>query len=114
MYDIKKRAYFTTLGELRMLLKDYPDEMPVCATPNSIYSFYDHGVLRFNGEADAIEKAIMEHDHDTFMKYYRKYEGNGMLPRFASCFFENTMIFDVDMTDECAFNLVSESEYEWG
>ena len=29
MFDIKKRAYFTTLGELRMLLKDYPDEMPV-------------------------------------------------------------------------------------
>ena len=29
MYDLKKRAYYTTLGELRMLLKDYPDEMPV-------------------------------------------------------------------------------------
>lgn len=29
MYDLKKRAYFTTLGELRMLLEDYPDEMPV-------------------------------------------------------------------------------------
>jgi len=29
MYDIKKRSYFTTLGELRMLLKDYPDETTV-------------------------------------------------------------------------------------
>ena len=29
MYDLKKRAYFTTLGELRMLLKDYPDETPI-------------------------------------------------------------------------------------
>ena len=26
MYDLNKRAYFTTLGELRLLLADYPDD----------------------------------------------------------------------------------------
>ena len=37
MYDLKKRAYFTTLGELRMLLEEYPDEMPVynCGSPDN-------------------------------------------------------------------------------
>ena len=30
MYDIKKRAYFTNLGELRTLLADYPDGTEVC------------------------------------------------------------------------------------
>jgi hypothetical protein len=29
MFDLKKRAYFTTLGELRMLLADMPDETEV-------------------------------------------------------------------------------------
>lgn len=30
MYDIKERAYFTTLGELRMLLADFQDNTEVC------------------------------------------------------------------------------------
>ena len=31
MYDLKKRAYFTNLGELRMLLNTMPDDTEVCA-----------------------------------------------------------------------------------
>lgn len=31
MYDLKKRSYFTTLGELRQLLADYPDDTPIYA-----------------------------------------------------------------------------------
>jgi len=30
MYDLNKRSYFTTLGELRMLLADLPNETEVC------------------------------------------------------------------------------------
>lgn len=30
MYNLKKRAYFTDLGELRMLLADMPDDTKVC------------------------------------------------------------------------------------
>ena len=30
MFDLNKRSYFTTLGELRMLLADLPDETEVC------------------------------------------------------------------------------------
>lgn len=30
MYNLKKRAYFTNLGELRMLLADFPDGTEVC------------------------------------------------------------------------------------
>ena len=30
MYNLEKRAYFTNLGELRMLLADKPDETEVC------------------------------------------------------------------------------------
>ena len=52
MYDLKKRSYFTTLGELRMLLADLPDDTEVCtggvfgsylhfAEDNSLVSFDD-------------------------------------------------------------------------
>ena len=81
---------------------------------NCTYYFYDHGILRFTGEDEAIERAIRNHDHNTFMKYYRKYEGNGMLPRYASYYLNDKMYVDIDMTDEMEFSLVSDSESEWG
>ena len=31
MYDLNKRSYFTTLGELRLLLADYPDDTSIYA-----------------------------------------------------------------------------------
>ena len=31
MYDLNKRSYFTTLGELRLLLADYPDDTNIYA-----------------------------------------------------------------------------------
>ena len=59
MYDLNKRSYFTTLGELRMLLADLPDDTEVsgagafgawlhfdkerafiCIDPESLYSDY--------------------------------------------------------------------------
>ena len=30
MYDLNKRSYFTTLGELRMLLAAFPADTKVC------------------------------------------------------------------------------------
>ena len=59
MYDLNKRSYFTTLGELRMLLADLPDDTEVsgagafgawlhfdkekdfiCIDPESLYADY--------------------------------------------------------------------------
>ena len=56
MYDINRRAYFTTLGELRMLLKDFPNDTKVCTigvwgsylhieSDNSLISFDDEGLI---------------------------------------------------------------------
>ena len=32
MYDLDKRSYFTTLGDLRSLLADLPDDTKVCTS----------------------------------------------------------------------------------
>ena len=48
MYDLKKRAYFTTLGELRMLLSEMPNETEVCS--GGVLGSY----LHFDKERDLI------------------------------------------------------------
>ena len=40
MYDLNKRSYFTTLGELRSLLADLPDDTKVCTS--GVYGSYVH------------------------------------------------------------------------
>ena len=40
MYNLEKRAYFTTLGELRMLLADFPDDTKVCTS--GVWGAYLH------------------------------------------------------------------------
>ncbi len=48
MYNLEKRAYFTNLGELRMLLADMPDDTEVCT--GGVLGSY----LHFDKEKDLI------------------------------------------------------------
>lgn len=93
-----------------------------------IYYWYDHLVLRDNGDAEKIQKAIKEHDFDTFMKYYKKYppfiiedEEFGKceihyFPDTASIFSNKTneIIGMIDITTKEGFDLIDESDYECG
>lgn len=38
------------------------------------YYWYDHMLLRENGDAEKVQKAIREHDFETFMSFYHKYQ----------------------------------------
>ena len=38
------------------------------------YYWYDHLLLRENGDAEKVQKAIKEHDFETFMSFYHKYQ----------------------------------------
>ena len=79
MYDLNKRSYFTTLGELRMLLADLPNETEVsgagafgawlhfdkekaliCIDPESLYADYDE---EYGDEEEVKEEEQMkEHE----------------------------------------------------
>ena len=53
MYDLNKRSYFTTLGELRMLFADLPDDTMVCT--GGVYGSYvhfteDNAIVSFDDE----------------------------------------------------------------
>ena len=45
MYDLNKRSYFTTLGELRFLLADYPDDTRIytCGADDAYLHIDDSG-----------------------------------------------------------------------
>jgi len=53
MYNYEKRSRFETLGELRVLLADYPDSTPVyvCGVPNSyLHVDEDDGFVSFDDD----------------------------------------------------------------
>ena len=72
MYNLKKRAYFTNLGELRMLLADMPDDTKVC-TGGVLGSYLhfekDKELVSFDDEDlsdhDAYDE-LVDNDDDTF------------------------------------------------
>ena len=47
MYDLNKRSYFTTLGELRLLLANYPDDTRIyaCGADDAYLHFDDSGMF---------------------------------------------------------------------
>lgn len=80
MYDLYKRSYVTTLGELRLLLADYPDDTEisgagafgawlhfekekdfVCIDPESLYSDYSE---EYGDEEEQVEEEQMR-AHET-------------------------------------------------
>ncbi len=62
MYDLKKRAYFTNLGELRMLLAEKPNETEVCT--GGVLGSY----LHFDKERDLIsfDDEDLDPDYDIY------------------------------------------------
>ena len=78
MYDLKKRAFFETLGELRMLLADMPDDTDVCTggvlgswlhfdENKTLVSFDDDSL--YSDYCDDLEKKGIE-DPDKMEDYY--------------------------------------------
>ena len=70
MFNLKKRAYFTNLGELRMLLADMPDDTEVCTC--GVLGSYLHfekekELISFDTEdlSDAYDE-LVDNDDDTF------------------------------------------------
>ncbi len=59
MYNLKKRAFFETLGELRMLLADMPDDTEVCICGS------DSCYIHFSKE-----KTLISFDYDDLSEPY--------------------------------------------
>ena len=59
MYNLEERAYFTTLGELRLLLADFPDDTKVCSS--GVWGSYLHI------EED---KSLISFDDEDLDEYY--------------------------------------------
>ena len=96
---------------------------PECSV---IYYWYDHLVLRDNGDAKIITEAIIKGDFETFCriknkyptkKYYHKEFGECDLvyfPNYASIFYNDEIIGKIDITTELGFSFITESEFECG
>ena len=91
------------------------------------YYWYDHMLLRENGDAAKVQKAIREHDFETFMSLYHKYqninsEGEDIIffPNHATMWQydeilgEDEPIGEVDITTRGGFEMITDSEYECG
>ena len=70
MYDLNKRSYFTTLGELRMLLADLPNETEVCT--GGVLGSY----LHFEKDKDLISFDDEDLDCDYSVDYPEYYDEN--------------------------------------
>lgn len=84
---------------------------------NIIYFWYDHGVLRKTGEADAVQAAIKRKDFATFDKIRRKYpERNDVVffPEYAVQFCASGKTRKINITTQAGFERITSSEYENG
>jgi hypothetical protein len=86
-----------------------------------IYYWYDHLLLRKNGDANKVQQAIKNHDFATFMDFYNKYSANNydgliFFPEHASIFSKASeeIIGWIDVTTKEGFNLIDDNEYECG
>lgn len=70
MYDLNKRSYFTTLGELRALLADLPDDTEVCT--GGVLGSY----LHFEKDKDLISFDDEDLDSDYSDEYPDYYDEN--------------------------------------
>lgn len=80
-----------------------------------VYFWYDHLLLRSNGEAEKVEKAIKEKDFDTFMRFKKKY-GESYLPNYAWAFADDDDMdgTEIDIRIRENFERIDSSEYECG
>ena len=89
-----------------------------------VYYWYDHMVLRQNGDAEKVTEAIAEGDYDTFIKYYNyynytyEYEGESgsitFFPSHAALYYHDEVVGMIDITEPLGFSMICESEYECG
>lgn len=83
-----------------------------------VYYWYDHLLLRKNGDAEKVQQAIKNHDYDAFMELYNKYEGYEVLffPKIAYIYEKDSdeIIGEVLITNRNGFSLINDSEYECG
>lgn len=82
----------------------------------AFYKWYDHGLLRETGEADAVERAIEEHDFEAFTTIRKRYPERDdivFFPRYAVEYI-NGERKRYDVTRKSGFNKITESEYECG
>ena len=83
-----------------------------------IYYWWDHLILRNTGEADIVEKAIKEHDFDTFMRIKKEYDRNEcgwcFFPDFAIVYDGSNRTGEIDITIPENFSKITYSEYECG
>ncbi len=78
-----------------------------------VYFWYDHCVLRGNGEAEKVEAAIAAKDFATFMRFKEKY-GESYFPDSAYVFDSEGELEELDIRVRENFDRIDRSEYECG
>ena len=83
------------------------------------YQWYDHLVLRDNGDAEIVTKAIEEGDFDTFIEMVKRYspnDENGLIffPNEAYLYYRDEIIGRINIMSQTGFSLITSSEYECG
>lgn len=83
-----------------------------------IYYWYDHMLLRSNGDAERVEQAIDSKDFDSFMKLKKKYS-NRKCKYFPDVIHvwdnrKKDFVAELDVNVRENFNLITHHEYECG
>lgn len=89
-----------------------------------VYYWYDHLLLRKNGDADIVQKAIREHDFETYMSMRKKYPPYIDDDGYTTAYFPDTAILldretgdfieFVDVTVPEGFDRIESSGFECG
>lgn len=89
-----------------------------------VYFWFDHLILRENGDAEKVTNAIINGDYDIFMKYYNyynyvyNYNNNGgsitFFPDVAAIFYQDEYIGNINITNPLGFSMICSSKYESG
>ena len=91
-----------------------------------IYNWYDHLLLRENGDAEKVTKTIENGDYETFMKFYNDYNNRYtycyddeeypmiFFPDTAAIWYHDEIVGDIDITTPVGFNMITDSDYECG
>lgn len=81
-----------------------------------IYYWYDHLVLRYNGDAEKVTAAIEAKDFDSFMELKRKYSNSEFFPDVINVWDNevNDFVGELDVNVRENFNMITHSEYECG
>ena len=81
------------------------------------YQWYGHSILRDNGDAKIVTKAIEEGDFNTFCEIVKKYPKRGGMiyfPQTAYLYYRDEIIGFIDITTPLGFSLITSSKYECG